>query len=154
MIKKMLVILAVIAIVSCERNDLCIDPGTPGVVTVFYNGISQQRQAVDSLVVLSQNGDTVIAPVRTDSLVIPLPVQGNEIKMIFQYQHGNLRNPDTIRFGFTPELQFISKACGFKTVYTDFNAALVPDNDNWIQSVQPVQTRIDNDSIKHLAIYY
>ncbi len=142
-------------IISCERDDLCLDAHTPGLVVVFKNQITQQKEPVDSLVVLNMAGDTIVPFSVTDSITLPLALESQETRFKFIYRNGNtVVNPDEVVFQYQPEPYFAGKACGYIMHFKNLTASSVNDGDNWIQQIQVVIPVITQDSTAHVEIYH
>ena len=152
--KRNLIVLAAFLFVSiaCERDDLCLEKPSASVNAVFYNNVTQQREPLEISVLF--NSDTIIETQTTDSLLIPLPVHTDDFKYVFIKHQGNSANPDTVRIRFGIGEQFISKACGFKTVYHNLQMNLTPDNDNWIQQIDITNPEVITDTVNHVKIYH
>ncbi len=151
--KRLLVFIGLFfLLVSCERDDLCLEKPSVSMNTVFVNSISGLRESVNLTVLYEQ--DTIIAPVTTDSLLIPLPVHEDHFQYVFVNQNGGIANPDTLVFQYRIDEQFISKACGFKTVFYDLQISLIADPDNWIKHVEILESRLTADTLNHVKIYH
>ena len=95
----------------------------------------------------------------TDSIAIPLEVANNRTRFILTLQgdssEGIEDNLDTISVVYTQEDIFISRACGYKTVFNEANANFVEDDDNWIKGLEtkkdPLQIIDENEA--HVKIY-
>ncbi len=139
---------------ACERDDLCLDAHTPAVVVVFKNQITQQKEPVDSLVVLNMAGDTIIPVSVTDSIGLPLDLESQETRFKFIHRNGNTENPDEVVFQYQTEPYFAGKACGYIMHFKNLNVSAVNDGNNWIQQIQVVNPGITQDTTAHVEIFH
>ena len=66
-------------------------------------------------------------------------------------------NSDEVTFNYTRKIEYVSRACGYKTLYTldATNPIIVTaDGNNWIQSVTVSQPNIENENETHVKIYF
>jgi hypothetical protein len=66
-------------------------------------------------------------------------------------------NIDAITFNYDRVDEYISRACGFKTLFflNDTNAiVLTPDSNNWIQNIIITQPNIETENEVHVKIYF
>ncbi|NJX15470.1 DUF6452 family protein [Tamlana crocina] len=54
-------------------------------------------------------------------------------------------NPDVITINYSREQVFVSRACGYKTIFKNVTLTIEPDEDNWMLSRQPLT---DNQSVE------
>jgi hypothetical protein len=57
-----------------------------------------------------------------------------------------LGNPDTISINYIRKEVFVSRACGYKTIYENVVLAVIDDGDNWIQLAQAAN---DNQTVEN-----
>jgi hypothetical protein len=66
-------------------------------------------------------------------------------------------NIDILTFNYQRVDEYVSRACGYKTLFT-LNSTnpitVTPDSDNWIQSVVVSQPNIENENETHIKIYF
>lgn len=165
--KKFSIISIVVLLVlgSCQRSDICSEttPTTPRLVIKFYD-----FQNPDSLKAVNNfNAKTINSPnfyynnPKTDTVVmIPLRTDKNFTNYEFvinQYDSTAQTNSDTLKFSYAPKAVYVSRACGYKTEFLEFNASAVheTDNSNWVKSVQVQQPNdIIDEQTTHLYIYH
>ncbi|MEP5341880.1 MAG: DUF6452 family protein [Algibacter sp.] len=54
-------------------------------------------------------------------------------------------NSDTITINYSTKLVFVSRACGYKTIFENVTISIVNDGDNWISSRESIN---DNQSVE------
>ena len=151
---------------QCEKDDICSasTPTTPSLIIRFYDfNNPNELKAAENLKVFgvdaSGNSFEVLGlnVFSTDSLALPLPTDLNAAT--FQL-YINYENEETSGNGdsFVTEFQtgdiFVSRACGYKTFYSQLDAHSLVDSDNWILNTEVVHTVINNTIHAHVKIYH
>ena len=164
-IKFLMILLLVLTQLSCERDEICLEDITPKLIIRFYN--ENNPNELKSVVLLKVNiegidGDYSNETITTltDSIAIPLQTDDIKTRFILTLQgiesEGTEDNLDTISLIYTQEDIFISRACGYKTIFNEAGASLVQDDDNWIKGLEakddPLQ--IIDEKAAHVKIYH
>lgn len=149
---------------NCEKDDICASgtPVTPRVVIEFYDAANPTvLKNVSNLAVAEPtfvngygyNGISKIkVPIRTNADVTTL----NFIQNGSDTDSSN-DNIDAITFNYERVDEYISRACGFKTLFylDDTNPiVLTADGNNWIQNIEVIQPNIENENEVHIKIYF
>ncbi|NMH86088.1 DUF6452 family protein [Flavivirga algicola] len=168
---KILVIplLFVVAIsISCERDDICPDstPTTPRlIIDLLDNNNTDNKKRVFDLVAIGVDNEFVLPDYNfsnTDNLVLPLKTDENTTQYILvkeatvndagtpddttdDFIDGN---QDTITINYSRKEVYVSRACGYKTIFENVTLTIEPDADNWILTRQPLT---DNQSVEDEA---
>lgn len=164
-LKYLLIPILLVPQFNCERDEICLEEITPKLIIRFYNNDIQTE--IKSVFNLSVNIEGIdgeytnesITAV-TDSIAIPLKVTENITRFILTIPgdetEGTEANLDTITVIYTQEDVFISRACGYKTIFNETNAGLVDDDDNWIKDLQTVTDpqQIIDENAAHVKIYH
>jgi hypothetical protein len=150
---------------ACERDDICLEEITPKLVIRFYNNeIPGELRSVFDLKVNIEgvDGDYVNGTIKqsTDSISIPLNVDKNSTRIILTLMGdeaaGIEDNPDTIALTYSQEDVFISRSCGYKTLFNEAEISLFDDDDNWIKKMEtrtePLQITDENNA--HVKIFH
>jgi hypothetical protein len=59
-------------------------------------------------------------------------------------------NPDIVEVSYVTEYVYVSRACGFKSIFTTLRVNVIPDEDNWILGVSfPDNNSTDNITIEN-----
>jgi hypothetical protein len=96
----------------------------------------------------------------TDSIAIPLSVTQNTTKFILNLPgditKGTEDNLDTITLVYLQEDIFVSRSCGYKTVFHEVQASLTVDDNNWIKLLEPTSDplEITDEKLAHVKIYH
>ena len=150
--KKYIVFLGLIStLVSCQ-DDFCVDETTPNFIIRFYDK--------DSTVDVSKNINLIVNVADLDSLFegtsidsIYLPVDTTDTIVTYNFSIlDSLNSEETLTINYEVEDVYVSKACGFKSIFN--NVSLTVSQNNWIDSIVQVQSEIINDTQAHVKIYH
>lgn len=162
---------------GCEKDDICDanTPTTPRLVIAFYDidnpsvpqnvnnlkvigsgmteGIVFNSSATDDSKYLA-NGNTISIPLKTDA---------NTTTYSFILNSGNA-NPtlidiDEVTFNYTTTDVFVSRACGFKTLFvldpgTIVHTAVPASKLKWMQYISVEKSNIDNEDETHIKVFF
>lgn len=153
---------------SCEKDDICAEGTsvTPNVVIEFYDAANPTKlKIVNGLRVKASGFSTYRDQASGSKITVPLKVNDNVTTLEF-IQNGsdtNLTNDNTdiLTFNYTHQDVFVSRACGFKTVFQLSNTPALSDIGDglWISnapttSIQVIQPNIQNENETHIKIYF
>ena len=62
-------------------------------------------------------------------------------------------NIDIIEISYTSEFVYVSRACGYKSIFNNLNMILEPGTEAWINSINIVETTIENENTVHVRIF-
>lgn len=167
---------------ACEKDDICdpATPTTPRLVLRFFdkNNISVARRTTN-LKIIGYIGDGFPddrpllnpsgAAVWNDTLVY-LPLRVNEdstkYRLILNADDTNDQNDltDELEINYTRSNFYISRACGFKTLFDLYGDPLrdpfvlnnIPDttSGNWIDNIQVIQSQLNDENEAHIYIFF
>lgn len=171
---SLLFILIILIGTSCERDDICAEttPTTPRLIIRFYD-INEQDNT-KQVRLLTVNGvdpdgnvlENIVTNTSTDSIVLPLRFQNENIVTTSRFElkrdsdfdddtNGTtFSNTDVIDVSYTPEFVYVSRACGYKSVFNDTQNTLILDSDNWIFSYEIINPTIDNENSANIILYH
>jgi len=166
--KKLLLLLVAVAwsSSSCEKDDICdsATSTTPRMAIDFYDITNPSlAKNVTNLVIVGEGLETGLRFNGISKILIPLKTTTDITKYRFILNYGStdtsIINEDNLEFHYTRSNFFISRACGFKSIfildsenpYTLTDAA-EPDQ-IWIQNITLVQPNILTEDETHLKIY-
>jgi len=157
---------------SCEKDDICDanTATTPRLVIQFYDfaNPSVLKNVTNLKVVGAGMTDGIIfnGTETTSGNTISIPLKTNDVttSYTFTLNSGNsnpaLVNVDNIQFDYTKNDIFVSRACGFKTLFTlntsnpyTHTDAAVPD-EKWIQYISVEKSNIENENETHIKIFF
>ncbi len=170
--------LILVVINSCERDDICAEETltTPQLVLRFYNlAEPDETKDVPDLYAfgLDDNDNPIIfqgATISdTDSLAIPLRTDVNQTRFVllrnaFVDDNGTPEdssddfidgeNPDTITVNYVTEEVYVSRACGFKTVFNELLFGSALDGDNWVINSSVIINEVSNENQAHVQVFH
>ena len=161
-----LLLLVIITTSSCEKDDICsaTTSTTPRLVIQFYDVNNPSvLKSVSNLVIIGEgmtegidfsgSGNTVSIPLKTTEI-------STTYRFILNSNSTSFINEDVIRFDYTKENLYVSRACGFKTIFDldptkpyTHSDATVPDL-LWIKAITVEEKSIDNENETHVKIYF
>jgi hypothetical protein len=163
---KQLFLVALISIFfsGCEKDDICDanTPTTPKVVIEFYDAANPTTlKNVTNLGVIAPGFTNGLKFTATSKIKVPLKTF-QDTSILYFIQNGSIDpttddNLDEITFNYSRKTVYVSRACGYKTLFT-LNTTnpitVTPDSNNWIQNVIVSQPNIENEDETHIKIYF
>lgn len=168
--KILLIVLIIIGTWSCERDDICAEttPTTPHLIIRFYDLANPTiLKAVPNLTVrplddAGNNLDDIPISTPLDSITLPLRILNERTTMRFSLEKDtNLRldedtttdsNIDIIAVTYTPESVYVSRACGYKSIFTNLSITVEQDGNTWIKTNEILTTTIENENQAHIIL--
>ncbi|QDO94776.1 hypothetical protein FNB79_12645 [Formosa sediminum] len=172
------ILLLALCFSACEKDDICSNDTetTPLLIIRFYdvtNPNTDELLDVTNLVVQGVGNDSVLTDyniVATDSIAIPLKTTENSTQYSL-YEEYVLNDNDTpddesddyvtgnediITITYDMEQVYVSRACGYKTVYRNVSINLESDSDNWIQLIRSVDDNqsVEDETEQHFKFYH
>jgi hypothetical protein len=173
---------------SCEKDDICDPntPTTPRLVIKFYDinnptipkdvvdlkVIGEGKSETDGAIIFNENaigeakylanGNTISIPLKTDA-------NSTSYTLILDSQNPNAAaiNKDVIKFNYTHQDLYVSRACGFKTNFildaqddtttpptVPFNQVDVDLKGLWMQRLRVIEYNIDNENETHVEVFF
>ncbi len=168
--KLFLIVLAIaFSFTGCEKDDICDanTPTTPRLIVTFYDFANPTvLKKVTDLKVTGANKSLPLDVFdAVDTIELPLKTTEDFTKYTFTLNASNPANTvtDALQFNYIREDIYVSRACGFKTIF-DLNGTSLPAfilNDdttvsqgNWIKKIEVMQPNINNENETHLKIYF
>jgi hypothetical protein len=150
---------------GCEKDDICEagTPTTPRMIVEFYDNLNPAtKKTVTNLGIVADGMTTGILYNGVSKIEVPLQTTADITKYSFIYDSQNvdllLRNEDKITINYTRTDVFISRACGYKTVFSllDNPNGIIKtiDTDNWIKEIVIQKYKILNEDEVHVKIFF
>ena len=149
--RKYLILLFILSftLINCEKDDICIETTTPKLIVVFYNdAIPEAKKSVTSLTVSADGKENIYENKSLDSIAIPLDLTQNST--LYKFKSGAMI--DSIKFTYDRKDVFVSRSCGYKTIFE--NLQIASRTANWIKNDNIINTTIDNETAAHLTIFH
>jgi len=164
---KLLFTLVLLALLTtnCEKDDLCAeDVTTPMIVLEFYS--NSDRTTLKPVTNLKVTGlglaDSLANFNNVSKIMLPLKTteDATEYSLVLFSTSEALKNENLLRFNYTRNNVYVSRACGYKTLFqldrtTPFVLTDIAPLDNlWIRGISVEQPNIENQNETHINIYY
>lgn len=166
--KKIFLLLFVFSLLGCEKDDICdaTTPTTPRLVIEFYDftASTETLKSVTNLGVIDPNFTTGISFNGVNKIQVPLKTTEDTTTLRF-IQNGSDTdatndNEDILQFNYSRNEVYVSRACGFKTLFT-LNATspiiqtepAVADG-AWIKNISIVKANLENENEVHVKIFF
>jgi len=162
---------------SCEKDDICDanTPTTPRLVISFYdiNDPSKPRN-VNNLMVIGEGMKTGIifnksvtdtTKYVTSASTVSVPLRTDTIATTYKFIYNSLSpnpaaiNTDVLKINYTHQNVYVSRACGFKTIFTlapvkPFERT-DPDGEGfWMQQIFVKTYNVEFENETHLEVYF
>ncbi|MEM5564924.1 DUF6452 family protein [Psychroserpens sp. AS72] len=188
LISFVVIVITSITFLGCERDDICSEATstTPHLIIRFYdidnpNNLKQVRQL--EIVGLDENdmplSEDILSRTETDSINLPLNFQDQDVITTTRFQLEKnadysddvdsdgeqdlttSSNPDIISITYTPEFIYVSRACGYKSIFNldetqgiQRDGSAQGDDDTWITSFEIINQTIENENAAQIIIYH
>lgn len=161
---------------SCERDDLCAastQTTASLIIAAFDVSIPDDSKIILRLRIQGVGNQDVLETfniVTTDSLVIPLRTDVNETqyRLHRDFSINDNGTPDDFSDDFTEGNEdiitvryvrndvFVSRACGFSTIFSNVSIEVEEDEDNWIQLIQAENDNqiVKNETQRHFKLLH
>lgn len=154
---------------GCEPDDICPEstPTTPSLIIRFYDISNQEsKKSVVKLRIQGVGNDSPLTNynvVTTDSIVLPLKTDAasTQYKLYKDYAFVNDTTPpngnqDIITFNYTTKQVYVSRACGYKTIFENVTLTIEPDTDNWIKQKESLNDNqsVEDEKAAHFKLFH
>ncbi len=156
--KKVLTLLLItmFSFSGCEKDDICDanTSTTPRLVIEFYDFSNPTvLKNVTNLKVIGKGmTEGIVFNGNLNTVSIPLKTTENSTTYRFIFNSDSpSSNEDEINFAYTRENIYVSRACGFKTI---FSLDKISSNLLWIKDIRIEKSNIVNENETHVKIYF
>lgn len=156
--------LLLISLLSCEKDDICVEGDTPLMVLRFYDqqNPGEPKTVTDLRVIgIGRNAtlNTFADRADLDSIALPLDPAASRSGFIMisnsaeenGVETGNL---DTLYIDYQVREEFVSRACGFVARFENLSFELAGGADPWIQEVEILRDEVTDQTSAHVKIYH
>jgi len=63
-------------------------------------------------------------------------------------------NTDIIEVSYTPEFVYVSRACGYKSIFNNAQNTIILDSEQWIFGYEIINPTIENENSAHIILYH
>ena len=162
---------------SCEKDDICDanTPTTPRLIISFYDITTPSvKKNVTRLKVIGKDqpegiifneGGTDVTKYLTSGDSIAIPLKTDEDSATFSFilnsddSNPQLANTDQITFNYSRQNVYVSRACGFKTIYklnTQIPFIRIDSGNDgiWMQDVRVNNPNIEFENETHVKVFF
>ena len=146
---------------NCEKDDICAEgtPVTPRVIIEFFDATNPTTpKNVTNLGVIATGFIEGFEFNGTNKIEVPLRtnVDTTELQFILNGTDNDPANNETVAltFNYGRSDVFISRACGYKTIFNLTNVLPTDFTGTWISSLTIEQPNIINENETHIKIYF
>ncbi|NNT72914.1 hypothetical protein HKT18_11860 [Flavobacterium sp. IMCC34852] len=164
--KILLLLLLTLSFSGCEKDDICVDETTPRLILEFYDASNPAN--LKNVTNLKVTGFGLTNPLKTFNAVsvVELPLKTTEdvtkygLILNSTSTTPGVANLDYLEFNYTRNTVFVSRACGYKTIFelNSGNGVLLTDAETpdleWIQSINIQTNNIETEDEVHIKIYF
>jgi hypothetical protein len=173
-----------LALISCERDDICAETTatTPRLLIEFYDvSNTDDLKSVPRLTLYGEDlvtddmgmvieptvssDKTIVFDVNANMAELPLQIDTEGIVTTSRFvleKDSNLRidgtgdsNKDILVVSYVPEFVYVSRACGYKSIFTNLTVTRESDTDNWISNnIEIVESTVENENTVHVRIFH
>lgn len=157
--------IGILAVASCEKDDICVEGDTPLLVIEFYNiNDTSALKIVPTIRVVGvgQNVtvntvadrtalNTISIPLKTDVDVTSFIIISASASAEDGSETGNI---DTVNFSYKRLEDFLSRGCGFVVNYDSLQANVSSDTNNWIKNIEIIRSQVINSDSTHVKIFH
>lgn len=160
-----LLILCTFIFTGCEKDDICDanTATTPKIVISFYDkNDTAELKKVTQLKVIGEGATSYYLFDEVSEIKLPLQTDSDATQFSFQLNSDDETtvNEDLITFNYQTTDVFVSRACGFKTVFnlTETTPYILLDNATidgfWVDSISVETPNILTENETHIKIYF
>jgi hypothetical protein len=160
-----LLFIGILAVASCEKDDICVEGDTPLLVIEFYNiNDTSALKTAPTLRVVGVGQNVTVSTVadRTalNTISIPLKTDVDVTSFIMISASASAEdgsetgNIDTVNFSYKRLEDFLSRGCGFVVNYDSLQANVSADTNNWIKDIEIIRSQVINSDSTHVKIFH
>lgn len=154
---------------NCERDDICAasTPTTPNVnVTFFDISLEDTEKVVNGLRVAAEGIEKPIDLSSNSRLSLPLLFNEENVPTTTRFlvtrdsqldnddDDTTNSNTDIIELQFTPQFVYVSRACGYKSIFENLSVRIIGDESNWILNSEVLNPTVENEDEVHINLFH
>jgi hypothetical protein len=146
----------VLCLCACEPDDICLEgtPGTPQLIVAFYDkNQPDSKKSVSNLQVTGVGMETLLYDATLDSISLPLRTLTNSTSFSLKATQNGIAAEDIITFNYNPKDKFISRACGYKTIFDNLTISTA-NTLNFINNIEIITNSISDNNTTHVKILH
>ena len=153
MIKGHHILLLSLFIISCEKDDICIEgsENTNRITIGFIDNESKNPTGINLSFIKGVNNDSIISEEFSGAeLKLPLMVSSNQTKYILEQNEVR----DTLIIFHQTNHLYLNRSCGFKSNFLIKSDTEIIKESGWIREITIVQDSIFNEEKTNIFIHY
>jgi hypothetical protein len=153
MIKGHHILLLSLFIISCEKDDICIEgsDNTNRITIGFLDNETKNLTGITLINVKSIENDSIIhEEFSGGSIKLPLKVNSNKTQFIFD----NKEATDTLTIYHQSIHQYLNRSCGYKSNFLIKTQTEITKKTGWIREITVVKDSIFNEEKTNIFIHY
>ena len=153
MIKGHHILLLSLFIISCEKDDICIEgsDNTNRITIGFLDNETKNPTGITLINVKSIGNDSIIhEEFSGGSIKLPLKVNSNKTQFIFD----NKEAIDTLTIYHQSIHQYLNRSCGYKSNFLVNTQTEITKKTGWIREITVVKDSIFNEEKTNIFIHY
>ena len=153
MIKGHHILLLSLLIISCEKDDICIEgsENTNRITISFIDNETKSPKGITLINVKSIENDSIIhEEFSGESIKLPLKVNSNKTKFLFD----NKDNLDTLTIYHQSIHQYLNRSCGYISNFLINDQTEIIKTTGWIREITVEKDSIFNEEKTNIFIYY
>jgi Family of unknown function (DUF6452) len=163
---------------SCEKDDICDanTPTTPRLVISFYeindptkpknvNNLMVIGEGEKKGIIFDKTSTDTIAKYRTSANTVSVPLKTDAESTTYSFVYNSRSetpgaiNTDVIKFNYTHQNVYVSRACGFKTIFKLSSVKPFEQTDPagdglWMQQIFVKTTNVEFENETHIQVYF
>jgi len=148
-----LILISLILILSCEKDDICIEGSeNTNRVTIGFLDDETKNPTGISLVNLKSIGNDSIIYDTFSGQSIKLPLKVNSTKTQFLLDNNDLI--DTLTIYHQSIHQYLNRSCGYKSNFIINSQTEISKQTGWIREISVIKDSIFNEEETNIFIHY
>ncbi|MDG1889401.1 MAG: DUF6452 family protein [Flavobacteriaceae bacterium] len=148
-----LILISLILILSCEKDDICIEGSdNTNRVTIGFLDDETKNPTGISLVNLKSIGNDSIIYDTFSGQSIKLPLKVNSTKTQFLLDNNDLT--DTLTIYHQSIHQYLNRSCGYKSNFIINSQTEITKQTGWIREISVIKDSIFNEEETNIFIHY
>mgnify|MGYP007043465980 CR=1 FL=1 len=160
MIPRSIIFLFLLTLISCEKDDICLEgtPATPMMIVLFKDHQNPEaKKGVSELLIRGIDREEALITFTGDSVALPLRnnFEFTQYELTWTTSTPTLLS-DTIQINHRQFDIYLNRACGYKSTYIfeDPSHYMLTQGAGWIQKLEKIKDTITDEKSAHLAIYH
>ena len=159
----LIILLGILSFSACEKDDICVDGDTPQLVIRFYDQFDttalREVQALEVKGVIDDEVFDVIPNVSLTEIKVPLRADATTTSFLITRnldpEDPDTADIDTLILNYDLNKKFVSRACGFVMNFSNIQASIPIDSNNWTTGIEVITTSLtQNDTIANVKIFH